>query len=262
MDVSRTHDDHAFAISAFGDSPFLASCLASLTRQSVASRLVVTTATPSQFIAREAERFGAPMIVNEHGRNIAEDWNFALEAIDARYVTIAHQDDVYFDRFVEDSLAALAAAPDAVLSFTGCREIDDEGRPRFSRTDLVKQLLDRAILGRAERVSGAHLRTFLSFGNPLACSSVTFDKTRLEGFAFSPRYRSNLDWDAWLRLISQGGVFARAPAILVGRRRNPLTATSRLIREGVRQSEDLALFRRLWPKPLAELIAQGYRTGY
>ena len=31
---------------------------------------------------------------------------------------------------------------------------------------------------------------------------------------------------------------------------------------GVRANEDLVMFRRLWPSPLAELIALAYKAGY
>ena len=62
--------------------------------------------------------------------------------------------------------------------------------------------------------------------------------------------------------MAEGRGFARSPRRLVGRRHNPLTETARLIKSGVRQREDLALFRRLWPKPIADLIAFVYRAGY
>ena len=78
----------------------------------------------------------------------------------------------------------------------------------------------------------------------------------------SGAFKSNLDWDAWLRLLESGARFVRTPERLVGRRHNPLTATSALTREGVRRAEDEIIFRRLWPRPLADLIAFAYRAGY
>ena len=55
----------------------------------------------------------------------------------------------------------------------------------------------------------------------------------------------------------------RLPFWLAGflRARMP-TETSRLIRDGVRQSEDVMMFRRIWPSPLAEMIAFVYRSSY
>jgi hypothetical protein len=248
---------------AYGDSPFLDDCLRSLRAQTEATNIVITTSTPSPFIEAAAGRFNIPILVNPWaGAGIAADWNFALTATAARRVTLAHQDDVYHPPFLERSLALLDSREDAVLSFTGYEEIGDGGEAKTSKISHAKHLLERLILGAETRPSARRLRAFLMFGNPLPCSSVTFDRERLGGFAFSGDYQSNLDWDAWLRLLDQGAVFVRTPERLVGRRHNPLTATSRLIREGVRQREDLAMFRRLWPAPLAAVIAWLYQAGY
>lgn len=250
--------DHCFAVMAFGDSPFLGECLASLRSQ--AARILVTTSTPSPAIAAAAAAVEAPIKVNPICSGIANDWNFALAASGARYVTLAHQDDVYYPRFLGRSLEMLAAGAGVV--FTGYGEIDDHGAPRRSRISFAKHALERATLGGAERPGPRALRRFLAFGNPLPCSSVTFDLEAIGDFAFSPTWRSNLDWDAWLRLIEAGAIFARTPERLVGRRHNALTATSSLIRQGVRGAEDLRMFRRMWPSPLAELIALAYKAGY
>jgi hypothetical protein len=254
--------DHAFVVLAYGDSPFLEGCLASLRDQTRPGPILVATSTPSPFIEAAARRAAAPLLVNPRREGIGADWNFALEAGASRLVTLAHQDDVYRPQFAERTLAALAACPGAGLAFTGYDEIDDEGRPVSSRISRVKHLLEAATLGEARCVGPARLRAFLSLGNPLPCSSVTFDRHRLGEFRFSTGLQSNLDWEAWLRLAQSGVGFARARGRLVGRRHNPLTATSRLIREGVRQREDLAMFRRLWPPLVAETIAFLYRAGY
>ncbi len=247
---------------AHGDSPFLAGCLASLRAQTLAAEIRVATSTPSPFIEAAARRFGAPFIVNPRREGIAADWNFALAADPAERITLAHQDDVYYPTFLERSLALLDGSPQADLCFTGYDEIDDAGDAKSSRISVAKHLLERLTLGERARPGAARLRRFLSLGNPLPCSSVTFDRARLGDFAFSDAFRSNLDWEAWLRLLEQGRVFARTPERLVGRRHNRLTATSALIREGVRQGEDGVMFRRLWPSPLAAAIAWLYRLGY
>ncbi len=254
--------DHAFVVMAYGDSPFLPACLASIAAQSRRSAVLVATSTPSEFIRRSAEVASVPLIVNPHRAGIAADWNFALQTADARHVTLAHQDDVYFPAFLERSTDLLAADEGAVLAFTGYVEIDDHGAPGRSRISLAKHALERAILGSAARPSRRRLKAFLSLGNPLPCSSVTFDRGRLGDFAFSDAFKSNLDWDAWLRLLDGGARFVRTPERLVGRRHNPLTATATLTREGVRRSEDEIIFRRLWPRPLADLVAFAYRAGY
>ncbi len=253
---------HVFVVPAYGDSPFLSDCLMSLQSQRAAGKVILTTSTPSPFIERIARQFDAELIVNPQASGIASDWNFALTATDARRVTLAHQDDVYYPAFLERSVELLEGSPQAVLSFTGYQEIDDAGLPVASRISRAKHFLEALTLGGGRRVSRGRLRAFLSFGNPLPCSSVTFDRNRLGDFAFSTDFRSNLDWDAWLRLLERGDTFARTPERLIGRRHNALTATARLIGQGRRQAEDLTMFRRLWPWPIADALALFYRAGY
>lgn len=251
--------DHAFVVLAYGESPFLLGCLESLAGQG--SRAVVTTSTPCAHIDSAARRQGVPLIVNADQRGIGADWNFGLHATDARYVTLVHQDDLYRPGFADRSLAALSRW-DAALCFTGYQQIDDHGRPVSSKVSRVQHLIEAVTLGGTRAPGPGRMRAFLSFGNPLPCSSVTFDRAKLSDFRFATDLASNLDWEAWIRLTQAGVRFSRDPERLIGRRRNPHTATSRLIASGQRQAEDLVMFRRLWPRPLSDLIALAYRAGY
>ena len=261
-----SHDDleprHAFVVMAHGDSPFLAGCLLSLRSQTRPSRITMTTSTPSAFVRDAARDFACDLIVNPRRAGIASDWNFALRATRARYVTLCHQDDAYFPTFLERSLGHLEEDGEATLCFTGYRQIADDGSPTRSLVSMVTHGLEWATLGSDTRPSPRRVGAFLSLGNPLPCSSVTFDRSKLGAFRFCDAFQSNLDWDAWLRLTRRGDIFVRDPLKLVGRRRNALTATSRLIAEGVRRREDVQMFRRLWPTPIAEMVASLYRWGY
>ncbi len=248
-----------FVVPAFGDSPFLAGCLASLKAQWLPSTIVVATSTPSDFITAVARDADVEVIVNPERKSIAADWNFALGVGGRRYVTLAHQDDVYAPDFAAQTLAAFAADATGVLCFTAYQEIDDFGVETSSKISRVKHLIELVTLGRSRAVAGPRLRAYLSFGNPLPCSSVTFDTRKLRGFRFSSDYASNLDWDAWWRLMEDGATFLRTPDRLVGRRHNNLTATARLKRDGTRAAEDLIMFRRAWPRAVADTIAALYR---
>jgi hypothetical protein len=253
--------EHMFVVLAFGASPFLPGCLASIGAQTTRSRTLIATSTPSEFIARAARERSVEIAVNPRREGIAADWNFGLRAASARFVTLAHQDDAYAPGFLDQTLAEFARH-EGVLCFTAYREIDDAGDPKSSKISRAKHLIEAVTLGGRHLVRGRRLRAYLSFGNPLPCSSVTFDMARLGAFAFSGDWASNLDWDAWWRLMAAGETFLRAPARLVGRRHNPLTATSGLLRDGTRRREDLAMFRRAWPPPLGDLVALAYRAGY
>lgn len=260
--MAESWHDHSFMLLAYRDSPFLEGCLRTLRAQTLPSRIVVATSTPSPFIERAVRAAGAEIRVNPQRQGIGADWNFALDAAPTRYVTLAHQDDVYDPAFTARTRAAFSGNPDGALCFTGYREIADDGTPRRSKVSVVKGLIGAATIGRRARVDGWRRRLFLSFGNPLPCSSVTFDMAGLGGFRFSADYASNLDWDAWWRLHGEGRVFLHCPEPLVGRRHNPLTETAQLIRNGTRRQEDLSMFRRIWPAGLGSLIAALYRTGY
>jgi len=255
-------DDHCFVVLAYGDSPFLDGCLGGLKAQTIRTRLVVATSTPSPFISDAATRHGVALIVNPRREGIGSDWNFGLTLSDTRYVTLAHQDDLYDPRFAETTLRLFDNRPDAALCFTGYREVDDHGHEKTFKISRVKHLLEAAIVGRRERVGGERLMAFLAFGNPLPCSSVTFNRARLPDFRFSLEYSSNLDWDAWVKLQQQGETFLHAAERLIGRRHNSLTETARLISSGLRQKEDLMMFRRIWPAPLSDAIAYLYRASY
>ena len=260
-DLAKLARDHAFVTLAYGESPFLTGCLASLRAQTITPRVILATSTPSDHISRAAADFGVELIVNPRREGIAADWNFGLRLAKARFVTLAHQDDLYAPGFLAETMARFREHA-AALCFTGYDEIDDDGYPTTSKISRAKHLIEALTLAGARRARGLRLRAYLSFGNALPCSSVTYDLERLGDFAFSPDFASNLDWDAWWRLMLAGETFVRAPARLVGRRHNALTETSRLLRDGVRRAEDLAMFRRAWPVPLSDILAAAYRAGY
>ena len=260
-DLAALAQDHAFVALAYGDSPFLVGCLASLRAQTLASRIIVATSTPSDRISRAAADVGLSVEVNPRREGIAADWNFGLRVAKTRFVTLAHQDDLYAPRFLSQTLASFLRRAGAIC-FTGYEEIDDDGYPTSSKISRAKHLIEALTLGDARQATGLRARAYLSFGNPLPCSSVTYDLQRLRDFAFSADFASNLDWDAWWRLMLAGETFVRVPERLVGRRHNALTETSRLLRDGVRRVEDLAMFRRAWPAPVADILAAAYRAGY
>jgi hypothetical protein len=257
----RNRMDHAFVVMAFGQSPFVEGCLRDLSRQTLRSRIVLSTSTPSETLEHLARAYDAEYAISEPGRGIGADWNFALRASGARFVTLVHQDDTYRPEFLEASLGLLKRY-DAALSFTGYDEVDDAGRKTSSKISRVKHAMDAAILGNIKNPTSWRMRLYLAFGVALPCSSVTYDLEKLGDFEFSTAYKANLDWDAWLRLVEAGKRFVREPSRLVGRRHNELTATSRAHASGARRREDEEMFHRIWPAPLARLVATAYRAGY
>ena len=88
--------DHAFVIPAYGRLQHLEPCVRSIQNQAArAARIVICTSTPSEYIDNVGAACGVPVLVNPLRADIASDWNFAMTATDAPFVTIAHQDDLY-----------------------------------------------------------------------------------------------------------------------------------------------------------------------
>lgn len=256
--------DHTFVIPAFGNSPYLVECLASLKRQRGSkSRLAIATSTPSDEIARLAKEEGVPLHVNPDRAGIGNDWNFALTVAGTRFVTLAHQDDLYREDYVERIREALHGVPDLLMAFSDYDEIDTSG-PRAPHANLrVKRFLTRrAFAGQTSIATRRDKRRLLAWGNPVCCPSVILDRSRLASFRFDETMRSNLDWEAWLRLADEPGPFVYIDQPLVIRRIHPASETTALIADTRRVAEDRAMFRRIWPAPIAETIAAVYRASY
>ena len=108
--MTYTPEDHTFVICAYGESPYLEECIRSLRGQSVPTRVLMSTSTPSAFLRDAAEKWGIPLYVREGESGLAADWNFALDCADTALITLAHQDDIYDSAYTEKMLAAVNRA--------------------------------------------------------------------------------------------------------------------------------------------------------
>lgn len=255
---------HAFAIPAYGRSPYLRECLDSLAAQTVASPVVLCTSTPSEWLDRIADEYRlGPVRVNPVRDGIASDWNFALTATGADVVTVAHQDDVYAPDYGRWIRATFAAFPDALIAFTDHTEHSPRGPRRSNLNLLVKRGLSRLAFGRASVIDDERRkRRLLRFGNPVCCPSVAINRRRLPRFRFDATFQSNLDWEAWSRLAGEAGAFAWVRSPLVSHRVHAGTETSACIADRRRAREDLQMFRRHWGALPARLIHGVYQLSY
>jgi glycosyltransferase involved in cell wall biosynthesis len=255
--------DHTFAVPAYGESPYLEACLRSLTTQTVRSRVIVTTSTPSPFLSAVAARFGCPLVVNERRAGIASDWSFAYRNAGTRYVTLAHQDDLYAPDYACRCLAAAARYPDALMVFTDASELVGEYEYRRSRTLSVKRSIVRFVYAGREAIGSRRQKArLLAFGNSVSCPTVCYHRERMGEFRFTEGLAYNLDWDAWQRLAARDGSFVYVRQALVAHR---IHAGATLVKGTVdesRKAEDVMMFRRFWPKPVASLLMGLYSLAY
>jgi glycosyltransferase involved in cell wall biosynthesis len=252
-------DQHMFVVPAFGDSVWLDRCLESLRRQTAPSPILVTTPTPSPYLGEVARRHGVGIEVNPVSRGIGADWNFALSRATRPWVTLAHQDDWYEPTYVERCLQAARRSRGATLVFAAAREtLGPAGEP--VQNVGVKRLMCAAVfLGSTAIRARLRKRMLLSLGNPIPCAAVMINRAAVPDFAFSEQLRSNLDWMAWLDLARRKGAFAYVREPLVHRTIHHEAAT--VVWLDQRAAEDAWVLRRLWPRPVADLLVRLYARG-
>jgi hypothetical protein len=255
---------HQFVVLAYGDSPFLPECLASVCEGQGGSSVLLATSTPSAYITEHARARAIEVRVGQSGRGIAADWNFGLESSSGEIVTFAHQDDVYYPGFAELTCTMFETCPTASLCFTDYEELGEEGDPLpVGRLLHVKRLLCRLSFGRGTVLGRTPRRALLlALGNAISGSAASFNMRVLEEFRFSEDFSMNLDWEAWWRLHLQENAFCYAPKVVMGHRIHSGSTTSSSLRNGRRSLEDQRMFEAIWPKPVARTIRALYMLGY
>ena len=260
-----TANDHVFAVCAYGESPYLHECLASLAAQAVKSSVIVCTATPNDHIRQEAACFNFPVFENEGPHGIAEDWNFAYHTSSGRLVTLAHQDDVYESDYLAKMLERFNRARKPLIGFSDYFELRNGERSYAeggNRNLIIKKWMLMPL--RLQALSGSRLvrRRILSLGSPICCPSVTYVKRNLPETVFESHFLADLDWQAWEKLSRLEGDFCYIPKPLMGHRIHAESATSSVIEsDQSRSGEDLEMFRRFWPEGIARLLNHFYASA-
>jgi glycosyltransferase involved in cell wall biosynthesis len=256
--------NHSFAVMAYKDSPYLTGCLDSLKNQTVKSDIFIATSTPSQYIDNTAKKYGLKVFITEPGKGIAHDWNFSLDSAKTKYVTLAHQDDIYVSNYTELCLKASEKFTDTLICFTGYSELINDERERSSTLMLnVKKFLNFIFMPFKKNIKSKAWKKFSqSFGTPIPCPTVMFNRENLPGFKFSEKYKVSLDWDAWLRMSSMKGRFIYIPKLLVKHRIHLGSATTEGIKANVRQTEDFEIYCRIWPRFIARILSGFYAGSY
>ena len=85
----------------------------------------MATSTPNLYIKNLADKYGIELFTNDQPSNIAGDWNFALSKVKTPIATIAHQDDLYKEEYVEKILDAVNYCKHPLIAFSDYSEIRD-----------------------------------------------------------------------------------------------------------------------------------------
>ncbi|MDQ3015390.1 MAG: glycosyltransferase [Bacteroidota bacterium] len=248
---------------AYKDSPYLRACIDSLKKQTIKSEIFITTSTPTDNIHAIADDYNLQLHITIGGQGIAHDWNFALQSASTRYVTLAHQDDLYLPDYTASCLKAANSRKDTLICFTDYEEIADNFLRSNNRLLRTKRLMIRTFLPLRHHLTTRFWKTrLLSFGCPIAAPTVMFDLKQIRDFNFSPAYTVSIDWEGWYRLAQMKGSFIYVPQILLQHRIHSASETTNAIGGSRRQAEDQLMYRKFWPPVIVKLLSRLYAEGY
>lgn len=257
---------HTFAVCAYGDSPYLEDCLRSLRGQTVSSDIILCTSTPSPFLERMAWRYGIPYYVRDGKSGIREDWLFAYGKAKGRLVTIAHQDDIYRKNYAEELLRAYGRYPDLTVFVSDYVTLKMTERGKrlepVNAVWLVKKLLRLPLRFTFAADQTWLKRSSLCFGNSLCCPACTYHKERIGDEMFHSDYEFALDWDNLYELAGKKGRFVCVEKPLLAYRVHAQATTNACIQDNRRRTDELAMFRKLWPEWAANLLMRFYQKAY
>ncbi|WP_018628331.1 glycosyltransferase family 2 protein [Niabella aurantiaca] len=254
---------HTFVIPAYKDSPHLENCVKSLLQQTRPTNILIATSTPSDHIKNIVARHHIPYFISDETSSIAGDWNFAMSKATTRYVTIAHQDDLYDKDFTKEVLTRLNQSQNKkpLMVFTGYTDLVNGAERKRSLNAFVKNALLFPFRIKNTIQNKWVKKAVLALGNSICCPSVTLDRQSIQEIQFSNRYTCVLDWVAWLALAKQKGAFIYIEKKLVKHRIHEDSETTNQIKIGKRQQEELTVLQSIWGKSIGQLISKVYTRG-
>lgn len=259
--MKYTANDHTWVLCAYGESPYLEECILSLKNQKVRSRIIITTSTPSEYISELAQKYKIPVFVNEGVKGIGGDWNYAYSMAETALITIAHQDDIYDECYTEHMIERMNASRDPILFFCDYYELRNGTKVHDNTNLKIKRILLLPLRVKALQNSRFVRRRVLSFGCSICCPSVTYVHQKTGDNIFSTTMKVSLDWDQWEKQSKKRGAFVYDTTPLMCHRVHENSATTKLIEDSSRSREDLEMFRRFWPDPIARILAKKYSAS-
>lgn len=260
--MKYTGKNHTFVVCAYKESPYIHKCIKSVLRQTVNSKVIIATSTPSEYLSKVAEKYGLKLYINEKEPGIASDWNYAYNLATTELVTIAHQDDVYDRDYLESVLKAANKVKNPILIHTAYYEIRDNKRVYNNKLLNIKKLMLLPLVPSFTWNSIFIRRRSLSLGCAICCPSVTYVKKMLPSEPFEVGCKADLDWQAWEKYSKLKGAFCYVSRPVMGHRVHEGSETSNVIGESNgRTPEDYLMYCKFWPKFIADILIRQYEKG-
>lgn len=253
--------NHTFAICAYKESPYLEECIQSVKKQTIVSNIIIATSTPNEYINSLGEKYNVPVIINHGDKGITQDWNFAYRQCDTKYITIAHQDDIYAENYTEQLVSLMETSNQPLIAFCDYNELRNGQIVKKNKLLSIKRMMLMPLRIKLFKSSIFVRRRILSLGCPICCPSVLFAKENLPTEIFQHGFRSDEDWEAWERISRFKGDFLYNKNVLMFHRIHEDSETTKILGDSARGVEDLEMFKKFWPAPIAKIIGKLYGTS-
>ena len=249
--------NHTFAICAYKESDYLEECIKSVLAQTVKSNVIMATSTPNKYIENMAKKYNIELFINHGKTGIGQDWNFAVSCTKTDYVTVAHQDDIYNENYLEKIVEQINKGNDFIIAFGDYREIKNGEVIELTKNLKIKKILLAPLKKHGSRSWAKNFS--LKFGTAICCPCVTLNTKIVGKTPYLTNMKCDLDWETWYEFSKLDGAFLYINEELMKHRIHENSETSNLIENNVRLTEDYEMFKRFWPKPIAKILMHFYK---
>lgn len=262
IDNNTYSKNHTFSVCAYKESAYLEECVSSLINQTVKSNIIICTSTPNDYIYSIAKKYDISVYERKGVSDIQDDWNFAYNSANTDYVTIAHQDDVYDNKYVEELISKMSMFGDTTIGITDYLPIKNGNIGSRDLNSKIKHLLRIPIKFQCLANKRFFKKIILSLGNSICCPSVTYNKKILGESIFTSKFKFCLDWDTFLKIALKDGRFVYIDKPLTNYRVHDGATSKEFIVDNRRVQEDTEMFLKFWPKCITKLLMKFYKKAY
>ena len=247
---------HTFVICAYKESPYLDECVKSLLNQTLKSEVIISTSTPNKLIKSVAKKNGVKLVINKGKSSHIKDFAFAYSLANTKYVTLCHQDDVYYPEFAKKTVEKMEKKKRPLIAFTNYYELRNGETVKKNSVLTVKRIINTPL----KAFGGSRLiQNFtLSLGNAICAPTVTYNKKLIKHPLVETDFKSNIDWISYIEFTKLKGNFVYIKEPLLARRIHEDSLTTSVIANKIKSEEDFKIFNRYWPKPIAKLLLKVY----
>lgn len=253
-----TNKDHCFVLCAYKENPYLEECIKSLVNQTVKSNILIETSTPNNYIESLANKYNIKIMINTGKNGCAQDWNYGFNNANFKLITIAHQDDIYYENYVENVIKYANLANNPLLIYTDYEEIRNNNITHSNTLLKIKRVLNHSMKNRKNWGKDNKKRGVLKFGDAISCPTITIVKKDNLTNPYDESFQCSVDYKTWLNMSKQPGDFVYIPIPLMAHRIYEESHTTIYLNNNTRQVEDKQIINSLWSKPWSNIIYHFY----